>query len=96
MKLQFLAECIDSEILNWVTKDDCPLFIRDYIANILIKALGINGVAGVFCKCKDGGYNLSWYLEDGEEFIKTFSEKKILDSLKNKCIDYEWSMYKLD
>lgn len=96
MKISFLAERIDSEVLNWATKNDCPLFIRDYIANFLLKALGINGVAGVFCKCKNGGYNLSWYLDSGEEFIETFSEKKILDSLKNKCIDYEWSMRKLN
>lgn len=95
MQVSFLTEVIGTEILDYVTKDDCPLFIRDYIANILIMALGINGVAGIFCKCKEGGYNLSWYLEDGREVIETFSEKKILDSLKNKCIDYEWSMHEL-
>lgn len=99
MNGSFLTEVINEEIIDWITKDDCPLFIRDHIANILIKALGINGTSGIFCKCKEGGYNLSWYLDDeddGREFIQTFSKRQILEALKNKVIDYEWSMHILD
>ena len=44
----------------------------------------------VFCKCVNGGYNLSWILNhNGEEYIRTFSENELLNALKNKSINYE-------
>lgn len=51
---------IDSKTLDWTTKEECPSIFNAYVADILVDALGINGSAHVFCKCKDGGYNLSW------------------------------------
>lgn len=80
---------IDSKTLNWVTKEDCPSVFNEYVADILVDALGINGSANVFCKCKNGGYNLSWVLGNGEEYVKTFSEEELLDALKGKIVDYE-------
>lgn len=80
---------INSKTLDWATEEGCPSVFNDYVADILIDALGINGSANVFCKCKHGGYNLSWVLENGEEYAKTFSEEELLSALKGKVIDYE-------
>ena len=80
---------IDSKTLDWVTTESCPSIFNEYVADILVDALGINGSANVFCKCKNGGYNLSWVLENREEYVKTFSEEELLNALKGKIIDYE-------
>ena len=80
---------INSETLDWATKDECPPIFNMYVADILIMALGINGSAHVFCKCKDGGYNLSWVLGNGEEYVKTFSENELLNVLQDKIVDGE-------
>lgn len=81
---------IDSDVLDWATKEDCPSIFNEYVAHILIDALHINGVPHVFCKCVNGGYNLSWILNhNGEEYIRTFSENELLNALKNKSINYE-------
>ena len=42
---------IDSDVLDWATKEDCPSIFNEYVAHILIDALHINGVPHVFCKC---------------------------------------------
>ena len=80
---------IDSKTLDWATTEDCPSVFNEYVSDILVDALGINGSANVFCKCKYGGYNLSWVLGNGEEYVKTFSEEELLDALKGKIVDYE-------
>ena len=80
---------IDSKTLDWVTRQDCPPIFREYVADILIDALGINGSANIFCKCNTGGYNLSWVLVNGVEYVQTFSEEELLNALKNKVVDYE-------
>ena len=80
---------IDSKTLDWATTEGCPSIFNEYVADILVDALGINGSANVFCKCKNGGYNLSWVLENGEEFAKTFSEEELLNALKEKIVDCE-------
>ena len=80
---------IDSKTLNWVTEEDCPSVFNAYVADILVDVLGINGSAHVFCKCKDGGYNLSWVLDNGEEYVKTFSEEELLNALNGKIVDCE-------
>lgn len=87
---KYVAEYyIDSKTLEYVTQTECPKILNEYIADILIDALGINGTSNLFCKCNTGGYNLSWILENGDEYMKTFSEDELLASLKNKIIDYE-------
>ena len=50
------------------------------------KALGIDGTANVFCKSISGKYNLSWILQNGDEYIRTFSEEELLRALQNKTI----------
>ena len=80
---------LDSKTLDWATTEGCPSIFNEYVADILVDALGINGAANIFCKCKHGGYNLSWTLNNGEEYIQTFSEEELLDALKDKVIDYE-------
>lgn len=86
----FLADFyIDEKTLDWATKDECPSIFNAYVSGILIDALGINGSAHVFCKCGYGGYNLSWVLENGEEYVKTFSEEELLDALQGKVVDFE-------
>lgn len=79
---------IDSNTLDWATRENCPSIFNEYIADILIDALGINGSANVFCKCKYGGYNLSWVLENGNEYVQTFSEEELLNALNNKVVEY--------
>ena len=44
---------IDSKTLDWVTTESCPSIFNKYVADILVDALGINGSANVFCKCKN-------------------------------------------
>ena len=83
---------IDSKTLDWATEEGCPSIFHDYVADILITALGITGSANVFCKCKYGGYNLSWVLENGTEIATTFSEEELLNVLKNKTIDYTFNI----
>lgn len=86
----YVAEIyIDSKTLDWATRVGCPLVFKEYVIDILTDALGINGSATVFCKCKHGGYNLSWILENGNEYVKTFSEKELLNALKGKVVDCE-------
>ena len=80
---------IDSKTLDWATTEGCPSIFNEYIADILVDALGINGDANLFCKCRCGGYNLSWVLENGNEYTQTFSEEELLDALKGKIVDYE-------
>ena len=80
---------IDSKTLDWATEEECPSVFNAYVADILVDALGINGSAHVFCKCKDGGYNLSWVLDNGEEYVKTFSEEELLNVLQDKIVDCE-------
>lgn len=80
---------IDSNTLDYATKEDCPRIFNEYIAEVLIRALGINGDAAIFCKCDFGGYNLSWVLDDGEVYVKTFSEEELLRSLKDKTLEYK-------
>lgn len=80
---------IDSKTLDWATREECPPIFNNYIAEILIDALGINGDANLFCKCKYGGYNLSWGSVDGEEYVHTFSEEELLNALQDKIVDYE-------
>ena len=80
---------IDSKTLDWATKEGCPSVFNEYVADILVDALGINGSANVFCKCKNGGYNLSWVLKNGNEYVKTFSEEELLNTLKEKIVDYQ-------
>lgn len=91
---RFITETtITTETLDWVARRDCPQIIKSFIADIVVAALHINGVSNVFCKCKEGGYTLSWILNDnGEEYIETFSEKRILDALKDKFVNLEWSI----
>lgn len=85
---------IDSKTLEWATEKDCPSLFNDYIASILVDALGINGSANIFCRCRLGGYNLSWVLENGEEYAKTFSEEELLNALKGKIVDYSLNIRK--
>ena len=79
---------INSETLKWATEKGCPSIFNEYIADILVDALGINGTSNVFCRCQLGGYNLSWVLENGEEYARTFSEEELLDALKDKIVDF--------
>lgn len=85
---------IDSKTLDWATEEGCPSIFNEYVADILVDALGINGSANVFCKCKNGGYNLSWVLKNGNEYVNTFSEEELLNALKGKIIDYELKIRK--
>ena len=80
---------IDSKTLDWATKEDCPSVFNEYVAEILVNALGINGDANIFCKCMYGGYNLSWVLENGNEYMQTFTEEELLNALLGKIVDYE-------
>lgn len=78
--------------LNKFTKEDLDKLadIDDpAIGDIILKCMHYNAVCTEFCKCKNGGYNIGWMLENGEEFIQTFSEDEILQSLKGKVIDIE-------
>ena len=94
--VSFLANFyIDEKTLDWATRDECPSIFNAYVSGILIDALGINGSAHVFCKCEYGGYNLSWVLDNGEEYVKTFSEEELLDALKDKVVDYEMKVRKV-
>ena len=77
---------IDAKTLDWATQKECPEIFNDYVSGILVKALGMNGTSNVFCKSISGGYNLSWILQNGEEYIRTFSEEELLRALKNKTI----------
>ena len=87
---KYLADYyIDEKTLDWVTKEECPEFFNMYIADILIKLLGINGGANEFCKCKCGGYNLSWTLDNGVEYVRTYSAKELLSILEGKVICQE-------
>lgn len=83
-----LNDYVDAKTLDWVTKEDAPHLLKEFVADMLVDALGINGSANVFCKCKNGGYNLSWVLENGDEYMQTFSEEELLNSLKGKIVDY--------
>lgn len=89
MEIYSAQNYIDSDTLDFVTRKDCPAILNNYIANILILSLGINGSPEVFCKCANGGYNLSWILENGEEYIMTFSEEELLSSLEKKYVAQE-------
>ena len=80
---------IDSKTLDWATREDCPSIFNEYVADILVDALGINGAANLFCKCRCGGYNISWVLSNGEEYAKTFSEEELLNALQGKIVDYD-------
>ena len=77
---------IDAKTLDWATHKGCPEIFTDYVSGILVKALGIDGTANVFCKSISGKYNLSWILQNGDEYIRTFSEEELLRALQNKTI----------
>ena len=78
---------IDAKTLDWATQKGCPEIFTDYDSGILVKALGIDGTANVFCKSISGKYNLSWILQNGDEYISTFSEEELLRALKDKTIE---------
>lgn len=78
---------IDAKTLDWATQKGCPEIFTDYVSGILVKALGIDGTANVFCKSISGKYNLSWILQNGDEYIRTFSEEELLRALQNKTIE---------
>ena len=91
----FVAEAyIDAKTLEWATEEGCPAIFNEYIADILVDALGINGWRNVFCRCKQGGYTLSWVLTNGDEYVKTYSEDELLNAIKGKIIDFEMSVRK--
>ena len=65
-------------IRAWI-KEEMKVNIEKYatdwnvdFGDILLTAMGYNANCILFCKCKNGGYNLAWITENGDEFIKTF------------------------
>lgn len=62
---------------------------RDEIfGDVLLKAMGYGPtcICTVFCKCKRGGYNIGWMLENGDEYINTFTLDELLRGLKGKSL----------
>lgn len=86
---------IDSRTLKWATDEKCPPVFNSYIADILIDTLGIDGSAYLFCRCKAGGYNLGWTLENGNDYIQTFSNQELLNALKDKWVYVELSLKRI-
>jgi len=54
---------------------------RNLVGQIALFSLGIDGVCLGFNKCKHGGYNIFWGLDNGDEYIRTFSETEIKEAL---------------
>lgn len=62
---------------------------RDEVfGDIILQAMGYapTCTCTVFCKCKRGGYNIGWMLENGDEYINTFTLGDILARLKGKQV----------
>lgn len=79
MESNLTALVIAKDCINTATQEGCPIYTQ-VVANMILKSLGINGTVHTFCKCKkDGYYNLSWVLENGEEYMNTYSEQELLD-----------------
>ena len=87
---------IDSKTLDWVTREGCPQIFNEYVSDILVDALGINGSSNLFCKCKYRGYNLSWILDNGKEYVKTFSEEELLGALRHKFVGCKLDVSKFE
>ena len=81
MKMESYLEYVTKETIDNYANIHCIIF-----GDILIEALGINGDCVVFCKCKDHDdlYNLGWALENGQEYMHSYSLDEILRALKNK------------
>lgn len=58
-----------------------------FFGDIILEAMGINGGCTVFCKCKNGGVNIGWMTRTGDEFMRTFSLKEIIESFSGKILD---------
>lgn len=80
---------IDASVLMIAASPECPELINNMVADILIKALGINGAAENFIKLNDNLYHLTWALCDGTVYTQVYSEKELLDAVKEKIIEYE-------
>lgn len=46
--------------------------------DILLKNMGYNAECTVFCKCNQGGYNIAWIIENGNEYIHTFDIAELM------------------
>ena len=91
----FLAEhFVTGETLCKATEPDAPAIFNQLIAEILVQSMGIEGGSNIFCRCKNGGYNLTWILADGSEVGQTFTEDELLEKLKGKIFDYSLNIRK--
>lgn len=75
--------------LEYTTKETIEAYasIRsDKFGQVILESMGYNGDCISFCKCKEGGYNIGWMIQTGDEFIKTFSLEEIMKSFQGKIL----------
>lgn len=61
---------------------------NEFVGQIILFSLGIDALCTMFCKCRNGGYNLAWSLCNGDEYIHTFSREEIERALIRIYFEY--------
>lgn len=66
----------------------------EMFGDILLKAMGYNASCILFCKCSrdDESYNIGWCLENGEQYVKTFSLHELTNALKDKTLELSYDV----
>lgn len=82
-----LEKTVTPEIIDAYASIECL-----YFGDVILQAMGYNAVCIMFCKCRTGGYNLGWGLEDGKEYAKTFQTEEILKAFEGKLLKLDISV----
>lgn len=80
-KSTILLEDTPKEIIDAYASIRCEEF-----GQVILDSMGYNAECIWFGKCKEGGYNIGWALQRGDEFIKTFSFEEIAKAFCGKTL----------
>lgn len=61
---------------------------NDFVGQVILFSFGIDAPCTVFCKSKQGGYDLGWCVSNGDEYIHTFSGSEIEEALRKIKFEY--------
>lgn len=89
--MKMLMSYIDKETIDQYAEIESDVF-----GDIVLQAMGYNASCAMFCKCsKDNkSYNISWVLENGEQYVKTFCIEEILRAFQGKVLNLKFELLK--
>lgn len=80
-----LEECVTEEMVDNYASIESTTF-----GTVVIGALGINGDCVGFRKSTTkGNYNIGWVLENGTEYLHTYTISEIMQAFKGKTLHIE-------